>query len=620
MVNTTVSNAVSDKTRPPNPGASILLEEQIPGGRSLRFGEARRWIVADAPEDVPRAFRQIQQAQTQGLWVAGFLTYELGYVLEPKLSHLLPQDRHLPLLMAGVFDRPAMSSASAMPNGPEDSAAALVNRLEPVLSQAAFENDIQQIKALIAAGDTYQINHTFPMRFRAAETAETIYARVKRNARASHGAFIDLGDQKILSWSPELFLKRTGDKLVSKPMKGTAPRGRDTAEDAELQSWLRSDPKSRAENLMIVDLIRNDLGRVAETGSVRVESQFDVERYPTLHQMTSTVRAKARPEATFEEIIRALFPCGSITGAPKIRSMEIIRDLERAPRGIYTGAIGYIAPNGDFSLSVAIRTALIDLDGNGVLGVGSGIVWDSNPAEEYRETLLKASFLTAPAVPFDLFETLCWSTAEGYRRLSLHLDRLCASAGYFQFSCDRTILEDRLRQEAQSFDGPICRVRLTLKADGTVGVESFPFDPPAVGAKYRVAISPLAVNSEDPFLYHKTSRRRMYDREHARLSQALGADEVLFLNERGELAEGSRTNLFLSQNGRLLTPALRCGVLPGCLRRSLLDDPDVEIEEAVLTLDDLQQADEIFVGNSLRGLVKAELCENAATVKAAASG
>ncbi len=614
VVNNALKTGFDAFLRSPNPAATILLENQAPGGQIRHFENAVDWIWAMTPEDVPIAFRRLETARKDGFWAAGFLSYELGYVLEPKLLKLLPENRDAPLLLFGLFEAPTGSAPTRASRGPEKAKP----RCSPSVDPAGFGADLDKIKDYIAAGDTYQINHTFPVLVSSDLPAAALYDRIRFASRGGYGAHLNLGAIQILSGSPELFLRNTGGKLTSRPMKGTAPRGRTNQEDEWWQKWLANDPKSRAENLMILDLIRNDMGRVADIGSVAVSDQFAIEKYPTLHQMTSTVSATMRSEVTFDDILSALFPCGSITGAPKIRSMEIIRELEPAARGLYTGAIGYIAPNGDFEFSVAIRTAVMTDQGTGTLGVGCGIVWDSDSKAEYREALLKASFLTKADGPFDLFETIRWTVDGGFHLLDFHLDRMEASANYFQFVFDRGAATSQLEAAAKQFADTTCRVKLTLCVDGDMAVTHAPFQPVPDNARYRLAVSPQLVDSGNTFLFHKTTKRALYDAEFERLSREEGVDEVLFLNERYEVVEGSRTNLFVEKEGVLITPPVSCGLLPGCLRRALLEDGAMPTLEAPLTLEDLRAADKIFVGNALRGLVRAELVETEQTSNAVA--
>ncbi|MBE9552496.1 MAG: chorismate-binding protein, partial [Proteobacteria bacterium] len=365
-------------------------------------------------------------------------------------------------------------------------------------------------------------------------------------------------------------------------------------------AWLRADEKSRAENLMITDLLRNDLSRIALIGSVRVPDLFTVETYPTVHQMTSTVEARLRPGVSFREIVQGLFPCGSVTGAPKIRAMEIIRELETRSRGAYTGSVGMVAPNGDLRFNVAIRTLFVGDGGEGEMGIGSGIVHDSDPAAEYEECLLKARFLTAPHEGFQLIETMRWSRTDGFYLLERHLDRLENSAGFFGISCDTGAVRALLADCVRGLTGKH-RVRLLLDQGGGASATATAITLPDPPAAVRYAIAGQPIDSRDRHRYHKTTRREVLDKERDRLAAETGCDEVLFVNERGELTEGSYCNVFVEKGGWLLTPPLSCGLLDGTLRRELLETGG-QVEERVLYPRDLDEADAVWLGNSVRGL------------------
>ena len=390
-------------------------------------------------------------------------------------------------------------------------------------------------------------------------------------------------------------------------MKGTAPRRPSGSEDLAAAAALAVDEKNRAENLMIVDLLRNDLSRVAAPGSVKVPSLFAVETYPTLHQLTSTVTAALAEGLDAIDVIRRLFPCGSITGAPKIRAMEIIRELEPHPRGVYTGSIGWIAPGspeapGDACFNVAIRTALVDAPGTARLGLGSGIVADSIPADEWQECLLKGRFLAAEQPPFDLIETLAWHPGTGYARLERHLARLEQSARYWGFAGDPALWRDTLAEAAATFTRPM-RVRLLAARFGGCAVQAAPL-PPGPSGPVKAVLSELAIDPLDPFRQHKTTHRKALDAARMVLAARTGCFDVLFLNTRGELTEGSFTNIFLERDGELLTPPLASGLLPGVLRAELLDEG--RAREAVLYPQDLETG-RLYLGNSLRGLMAAEV-------------
>ena len=411
-----------------------------------------------------------------------------------------------------------------------------------------------------------------------------------------------LGKVTVLSASPEVFIEQDGRSISTRPMKGTAPRAGTPEADAEARRQLSTDVKQRAENLMIVDLMRNDIGRIAEIGSVSVTDLFTVETFQTLHQMTSGVRATLKEGIGMTELLQGIFPPGSVIGAPKIRAMELIRALETEPRGVYCGAIGHISPEGRALFNVAIRTAVVFRDAAGEMGIGSGIVFDSSGPKEYDECLLKMKFLTDPVKRFELIETMLFEPGTGLVLLERHLARLKSSARYFGFAID----EDHVRQalcDAIEGQSDRLRVRLLLSQSGAVTVTTTPLPAPDPEAVMRFVVSETAVNSADIFLFHKTTRRELYDQEWQKYSETTGAEEVIYFNERGELAEGSRTTIFLERNGRLETPALSSGLLPGTLRSELIAQG--RAVEEVLTIEDLKLADAIFLGNSVRGLMRA---------------
>ncbi|HYW10801.1 MAG TPA: aminodeoxychorismate synthase component I, partial [Longimicrobium sp.] len=458
-----------------------------------------------------------------------------------------------------------------------------------------------RIRTLIAAGDTYQANFTARLRAPFRGDPVALYERLCLGQRSGFCAFLDLGGGRtVVSASPELFFAWNADGLELRPMKGTRPRGRWVEEDRALAAELAASPKDRAENLMIVDLLRNDAGRVAAFGSVRVERLFDVERYETVHQMTSTIRAAPRPDAGLGDVFRALFPCGSVTGAPKVRTTEIIRELETGPRGVYCGAIGFVSP-GEAVFSVGIRTLLLDSQaGTAELGVGSGVTWDSDAAAEYGETWSKAAFARRAPADFDLLETMLFEPEDGWYLLEGHLARLAASADYFGYRYDERLMRASLTPALYAFSREPLRVRVLLERDGMVDVQSMvlpPLDGPVL-----VAISTEPVDSRDAMLYHKTSRRGEYER---RLAARPDCDDVLLVNERGELTESTIANLVVRMDGALWTPPLDAGLLPGVLRADLLARG--EIRERVIRPEDLDRAEEIWLINSVRKWRRAEL-------------
>jgi len=573
--------------------ADVLLESFAGGAhsRSYRFSGLETVIRADQPDQVADALAEVEWAVARGRHAAGFVSYEAASGLNPDLP--VSGKSELPLVWFGIFGE--RSDCSADTNEPAASACT-VSPAELTISETDYLNAVGSIRAAIARGETYQVNFTTRQHFSISGDPFALYRRLCRNQQAPYCAWLDIGSHRILSASPELFFSLKNKQVTMKPMKGTTPRRPRTDDDLRQRGWLAASAKDRAENLMIVDLVRNDLGRIAETGSVQTESLFDVETYPTVHQMTSTVTARVRAEIGLTDIFRALFPCGSVTGAPKRRSMEIIRELEGQPRGVYCGAIGYVSPGREAVFSVAIRTAVIETTtGCGELGIGSGITWDSDGAGELKECLDKAAFLTRDSGTFSLIESLRFD-AQGYLLLERHLQRLAGSAAYFDYILDIDTLRRQLQDLGQELSG--ChKVRVLLDSNGSASVESQPLtaagqaQPPAV-----IAISERRVASADPFLYHKTTRRELYDNQ---LRAHPGCYDVIFLNERDEITEGSYNTIVCALGGELLTPALECGLLPGVLRAELLEVG--AMREAVLTLDDLQAADTIWLVNSVRG-------------------
>jgi para-aminobenzoate synthetase/4-amino-4-deoxychorismate lyase len=420
-----------------------------------------------------------------------------------------------------------------------------------------------------------------------------IFVALITNQEANYSAYILTDKIEVSSASPELFFELDGERLTSKPMKGTSPRGLTYADDERRIDRLRDSEKERAENLMIVDMVRNDLGRIARPGSVTVPSLFDVERYPTVLQMTSTVSCST--DAGFAEIIEATFPCASVTGAPKVRTMEIIRELEKEPRGVYTGSIGYLLPGRRARFSVAIRTVSRHVDENGATyGIGSGVVWDSNPEAEYDECLLKAAVITTPRPEFDLLETMLWESESGFFLLDRHLKRISCSAVYFGYPLDIRRLESELEELAEGFREPSVRIRVLVSRDGVARFETAAVESPGQTQKKRIGLAEQAVSSHDIFLYHKTTHREVYDR-------AMGSqpfDDVVLFNERREVTESTIANVVVEIDGKWLTPPVDCGLLAGTFREELLDKS--EIEEHIVSVEELPRCERIFLINSVQ--------------------
>lgn len=579
----------------------ILLDGGSSGefGASWRFSGYLETVQAFAYDELLPALAKVDKAAAAGFHAVGFIAYEAAAGLNPDLPAAQPLEG-LPLLWFAIYRERHRAAAELPETDCPDPP-----RLQPGSSPANYLKHVERIKEYIACGDTYQVNYTFTMKGAFSGDPLSLYQGIARRQNSSFNAFIDTGRFCIISASPELFFSLQDGLVRTRPMKGTAGRGRWLEEDRLQIAALRASPKERAENLMIVDLLRNDLGMIAETGSVKVESLFAVETYPTLHQMTSSVAATVRNGAGLAGIFSALFPCGSVTGAPKRRSMAIIGELEGAPRGVYCGAIGCVAPGGAALFSVAIRTLLFDREQQTLsLGIGSGITADSQAEEEYRECLAKAAFFCQPGAEFCLIESLRLQNGS-YPLLQRHLARLRSSAAFFGFSLDEVRVMAELERHAAERTG-VAKVRLLLAKNGECTLSSAPLT--AAGEPLRLAISSIPVDSRDIFRYHKTTRRELLDA--GRAGQA-GVDEVLFLNERGELTEGSYHNLLVKINGRTLTPRRESGLLGGVMRQELLDRG--EIVEATLFPADLLRADEVSLINAVRGVRQAVIVEGELT-------
>jgi para-aminobenzoate synthetase / 4-amino-4-deoxychorismate lyase len=564
---------------PPTP--FVLLDDARSGSARL-FQTPRAIIRADSLDEVLPALEQLRAADAHAV---GLIAYEAACAIEPRLGPLY-RDPGLPLLWFGLFEGVERVDAAEWLPSPGGGWAGAP---EPLIPRADYLQSVAAVQERIRAGDIYQANLTFPCTVSVAGDPRAIYAGLRSRARAPYGALIWTGEEWLLSLSPELFFTRDGSQLTARPMKGTAPPDADPA-------LLRDDPKQRAENLMIVDLLRNDLSRVAVPGSVAVPALFEIERYPTVQQMVSTVTAELAEGRETVDVLRALFPCGSITGAPKLRAMEIVRETEPQPRGAYTGTIGHINPDGQARFNVAIRTLHLRPGSNtGTLGLGSGIVADSVPEAEWLECLAKGAFVPSDR-SFDLIETMGFDPDDGLIRLDRHMARMKASAEAFGFAFDRHAARNEL-QAATFRLRERSRIRLLASAQGSYAIEVRRLIQPE--EPVTVALAPLPVASSDFRLRHKLTDRTFYD--DARRSS--GAFEVLFEDADGFLTEGSFTNLFVERDGMLLTPPLARGLLPGVLRGELIEQG--RAVEADLRASDLQGG--FLIGNSARGLLRARL-------------
>ena len=594
----------------------VLLDDARETGAAdaLLFENPRRVFVAHRPEQVARVLADADDARREGGELAGYIAYEAGLALEDRLADraAVRSGGAGPLVWLGLFGEPVRIPADEMPHwlAARAPGGGSVGPLEPQLSPGGYAQAFAQLQEAIRAGDIYQANLTFPLAGGFSGDPLGLYAALRPAAQAGYGGVVFDGAHWLLSLSPELFVSLKDGEAKAKPMKGTRPRGGDSAADDALAAELAASVKDKAENLMIVDLMRNDLSRVAEAGSVRVDNPFAVESYPTVHQMVSVVRARLKPECGAADLVRALFPCGSITGAPKIRAMELIDAAERDPRGPYCGAIGRIGAGGDAAFNVAIRTLrLTEIEnarGKAVLGVGGAIVADSEPRTEWREALLKGAFArtSSPAhqaAQFDLIETMRFVPETGIAMLETHLERLKASAGELGFSFDRHDARNQLHALCFVLEKP-SRVRLLAARSGAIALEAQDMPAPW-GDPARCIILPLPVDPGDWRLRHKSSDRGFYD-EARRVAQAHDADEALFVREDGLLTEGSVTNIFVpGPDGVLLTPPARLGLLPGVFRRTLIEEG--RAREAEVRIEDL--AGGFMLGNALRLMMDARL-------------
>ncbi len=604
-----------------NPPFVLLDDSRDAGcaGRSMLFYDPDHIICARTHADVPHALAQLDQAVADGFHVAGWIAYEAAAAWEDRVKNAVQHWPKEPLIwMLATRNRTDMEPATvdawlssrAFESEQHDETHAHLSFTDDGPEYDTYADHLDRIQRYILAGDIYQANYTFPRPCKLVGEPLAIYRQLRREQPVEYGAFIHTGEDTVLSFSPELFVQRRGCRLQARPMKGTANRYRNVVEDREAAIALSADPKSQAENLMIVDLIRNDLSRVATKGTVSVSDLFTIETYPTLHQMTSGIEAACDPSLKPTDLLEALFPCGSVTGAPKIRAMQVIAELEQAPRGVYCGAIGHFSPTADdkptrWSLSVPIRTFIFDDQGTGRLAVGSGIVADSEVAAEYRECNLKATFAEKVATPpFHLIETMRLEKG-AIRLLDRHLDRLSASARYFGIPLDGAAIQRDIAGAVAKTSPGIFRVRLVVDQAGQPTVDITPHDEPE-GDGLTVAFAAPRLNSGDVWLRHKTSNRALYDAATS-IAKERGLADLVFQNERGELVEGAISTVFLDTGKGWLTPPLASGALPGVLRAELMDDPAYAMKEQVLTPEDLARGWTVYLGNALRGLRRVDV-------------
>ena len=608
---------------------SVLLETARPDRSEFRshvFCKPLSTIECNSLNDAEKSLREVEHAVGQGLHAAGFMTYELGYAFEECFSGTAFSSK--PLMWFGIYEEPwTYNHRSKNFESGEQQALQVANRLgescraptihelepSPSIREEEFRSALERIKQHIRDGSTYQVNFSFRMRFPWTHPAADLYCQLRGSQRVPYSAFLKLPDTSILSFSPELFFRMQGQEITFRPMKGTAPRGRIPEEDELNRRALLDSAKDRAENVMIVDLLRNDIGRIAEVGTVSVPEYYAVEEFETVYQATSVIEARMSPACPFPEVIRCVFPSGSVTGAPKIRTMQIIHELEKESRGVYTGCVGFFAPQRRAVFNVAIRTLVLDSrQQQAQMGVGSGVTYDSDIAGEYQECLDKARFLGGSLHGFELLETIKWEPLNGWFLLEEHLRRAGESASYFGFSFDLESIRDSLRLhekelQVQSEGRRAFRVRLALDKGGVVRITQ---DEIAAAQDIeRVAIAFERIDSRNRFLYHKTTNRQFYDRA-LRCAAEMGLFDLFFSNQRGEVTEGARSNVIIRKGKEYHTPPVRCGLLPGVFRQHLFNSRNFGLRETVLYPEDLAAADEVFLCNSVRGLQRVEIIDS----------
>jgi len=553
------------------------------------FSPSSVLIAERLDEVVPLIVRAEHEAHA-GNFVAMMLSYEAAPAFDTAL--VTHNATRLPLAWAAVFPEFKITSMGEEKNYS-------LSQWTPGVTRSEYNQAIAQIHELIARGDTYQVNYCFSLNATFTGNPLAFYRQLSVAQGAPFSAFLDLGRYKVLSLSPELFFERTGDVVRARPMKGTIRRGRWTSEDQLLAEELSSSQKDRAENVMIVDLLRNDLGKVSIPGTVAVTSLFELERFETVWQMTSTIQSQLQPATSLAQLLTALFPCGSITGAPKIRTMQIIRQLESRERGAYTGTIGLIRPGGDCVFNVAIRTVVIDSENEqATFGVGGGITIDSTAENEYEECLVKARFLNVSPRSFDLFESILLEDGSLFL-LERHLQRLRESADYFGFEFSEQRAAEELEKVRNNTPTDKWKVRLLLTKTGEISTDIKRLSPVNI---FKVGLAASPVDSSDRLLFHKTTSRGSYD---AQLAARPECDDLIFFNERDELTESTIANVVVKLSGRLYTPPVSAGLLAGTFRNQLLADG--EIEERTIRIEEIEEAEAVFLINSVRKWIQVEV-------------
>lgn len=560
--------------------------------RPLYFANPKKVIIAHSIEDVLPQFQKVQEAIEQGNYAAGYVSYEAAPAFEQSFK--VKDGAKMPLLWFGIFDKPGEEIPRKMTR------AFNLAEWQSETDSNAYRSGFQRIKSEIKKGNTYQVNYTMRLQSRFEGDDFAFFERLKRAQRSNYSAYLNVGSHRILSASPELFFRWEDGQLITRPMKGTVKRGTTLKGDQLNAEWLAASEKNQAENYMIVDLLRNDLGMIAEPGSVEVPQLKAIEKYPTVWQMTSTITADTNPGTTIIDIFKALFPCGSITGAPKIKTMEIIADIENSPREVYCGAIGFITPESEAVFNVPIRTVVIDKEtGKAEYGVGGGITWDSELSEEYDEAFLKAKLLTVERPAYKLLESIKLSDGE-YYLLNDHIDRMKNSAEYFDYQFSELYLRDELQKYAEINHGTLQKVRVLLHENGEIevlGQQIKPLDP-----EFKAILAEAPISRGNPFLFHKTTNRDVYES-----FQMNNPDfqDVLLWNEEGLITEFTNGNVVVKLNGDLYTPPVESGLLAGTFRQELIRKEEIKVKN--ISKADLNNAEEIWFINSVRGKLKVNL-------------
>lgn len=599
-----------------------------PAAGSLLFTGPADEVLCRDGHQLESALARLDRLRRRGLYLCGYASYEAGYFVadKPEFEFVARNSgAAAPLLHFFAFrERHDLTTDEVdrwLDRLPADDTPVAIDALSLNMDKQEYLDRIETLRDYIRAGETYQVNFTLKYRFRYQGSAVRLFRRLRDRQHVEYGALLRFPEFTVLSLSPELFLRRRGDRLESRPMKGTCPRGRDDREDASIVTAMRRDAKTRSENLMIVDLIRNDLGRIAAPGTVAVDGLFEIQTFDSLHQMISTVHCSIGHDRTFAEVFRQMFPCGSITGAPKLRTMQIIEALEVEPRGVYTGAVGYLGPDNDFCLNVPIRTCIAYPDGRAEMGVGGGILAESDPEAEYQECLLKARFLTGLNSGFSLLESMRFvASSAGIPRLSDHIARLGASARSLHFPFDERSVRQAIADASSGLGGDH-KVRLLLHPDGRTEVTTQALAPgPERAARPRVDVAAARTRRRDLLLRHKTTERRVYEREYREHAERFGTYDVLFVNDAGRVTEASRHNLFVEKDGRLVTPPVSEGLLGGVERQALIDARGAGCEVRPLAADEVLSADRLLLTNAVRGVVEVELSEQGRAVLEGAAG